>query len=220
MFELTLDDLNESMVSPQWAPDDGMTYVNEVRDVARLDDGRIAALVLMERGTSDDPELTSLLTFVERDGELLIDAWQPVTLDAVPEAGAWPSVSGAGYDGVIVPREQVVDLLYGFFNTEVQGSWTPTAEQIADLEANLPAYLMSAPGAAPDLHERVAGYHRQYFGYVIEGRALIFVNAFCSEIENWTTDAVFVMDGGDCFFVVSYDVVTGEFLDLRINGDA
>ncbi|MCC6791849.1 MAG: hypothetical protein IT336_09195 [Thermomicrobiales bacterium] len=219
-MDLSLEDLIEIAASPVPAPDDGLLYVSDVREVTLLADGRIAALVLLEQGQSDRPELTSVITFVERDGTLLLDAWQPVTLES-STGGGWQVVEGDGYNGVIVPGDLVADFLYGFFNEPIQGSWTPSAEQIATLEANLPAYLERAPAAAPDLHERVADYHRQYLGYVIEGRALILVNAFCSVPGiDWTSDMVFVMDGGDCYFVVSYDVTTGEFLDLRINGEA
>ena len=40
------------------------------------------------------------------------------------------------------------------------------------------------------------------------------------EVTDWTSQPVFVADGGDCFFSVSYEPASGSFEDLRINGDA
>jgi hypothetical protein len=220
-FDLTVETLNELIDHPVPLPADQRLSVVEIWNPTELSDGHYTALVIFDQGEIESPELTSELTFIEVDGQLVVDEWQPVLWDDPSSEDGWEYVQGAGYDGVIAPVDQVVDQLYGFFNQDVQGSWTPTEEQIATLESELPAFLKSAPGAEPDLHERVSGYHRQYFGYVIEGRALIFVNAFCDSFDgDWRSNAVFVMDGGDCFFSVSYDAVKGEFLDLRINGDA
>lgn len=219
-FDLTLDTLTAAVDNPMPLPEDEHLTVVEVRNATELPDGRFTALVIFDQGEIESPELDSVLTFVERDGRLLIDEWQPVLWEDPSAIDGWEVVQGAGYAGVIAPADVVMANLRGLFNLEIQGSWTPSAEQIATLEAGLPAFLKSAPRAEPDLHERVGDYHRQYFGYVLDGRALILVNAFCSEPEDWQSGMVFVMDGGDCYFMVSFDVTTGEFLDLRINGEA
>ena len=218
-FDLSLEELTQLAATP--TPLKEQLTLLGVRDVTRLPDGRTAVLVLLDQGEIESPELSSVLTLVESDGQLLIDEWQPVLIEPSLEAGAWQMVSGEGYEGVIVPADQVGDFMQGLTGMPVQGSWTPTPEQIATLESKLPSYLKDAPGAVADLHERVGGYQRQYAGYVMEGRALILVNAFCSIPGiNWTSQPVFVADGGDCFFTVSYESASGLFADLRINGEA
>jgi hypothetical protein len=228
-FDLSLEEMTQLAATP--TPLDEQLVLVAISDVTELPDGRIRVLVLLDQGEIESPELNSLLTLVETEGHLLIDEWQPVLIErggegdglqvVCGEGDGWQMVCGEGYEGVIVPADQVGDFMRGLMGTPVQGSWTPTPEQIATLESTLPTYLKSAPNAAADLHERVGDYQRQYAGYVTEGRALIMVNAFCSSPgADWTSQPVFVADGGDCFFSVSYEPASGSFEDLRINGDA
>lgn len=220
-FDLSLEELTRFAATPVPLPDEEKLTLIEIRDVTLLPDGRIAALILFDQVTVENPESNSTLTFVEIDGQLLIDEWQPVIFEGDAEGAAWQIVRGDGYEGVIVPADQVGDFMHGLTGNTVQGSWTPTTQQIATLEAKLPGFLKAAPNAAVDLHERAADYQRQYAGYVADGRALILVNAFCSIPGiDWTSQPVVVADGGDCFFSVSFDPTTATFEDLRINGEA
>lgn len=215
-----------------------------VADVTVLGDGRVAALVVFDQAEREAPELTSLLTFRELAGRLLIDEWQPVTLadaphpgpcggatsalDAVcdptptPVADMWEMVSGEGYTGVIVPLDRAPIFRIGYGNT-ASGWWLPNAEQIAELEASLPGYLLTFSfESIPSVADKIGTYQRQYAGLVVEGRALIFVNALCTDPTDgrWTSEPVVVDDGGDCFFQVYYDPSTGGFRELSINGEA
>lgn len=67
--------------------------------------------------------------------------------------------------------------------------------------------------------ENPGRYHRQYLGIVIENRKFIFINAFCDDKppEYWRETIVDVCDGG-CSWGVVYDVATGEFSHLEMNG--
>ncbi|GIL15598.1 MAG: hypothetical protein BroJett039_07710 [Chloroflexota bacterium] len=104
------------------------------------------------------------------------------------------------------------------------GAWTPEAEMIAALETRLPAYLaqnqnqFSARNAP--IAERLAQYKFQYWGETPNDKRVIVVNAFCANFENWETERVFVLDGGDCFFNLQYDIDSGTFSALQVNGEA
>lgn len=100
--------------------------------------------------------------------------------------------------------------------------WRPTADQIAEAEGGLAAYLAEAPNAdAHDLPGRVDGYGRQYFGVERDGRRFLVIHAFCVADFNpadLTKALVTVADGGDCFFEVYYDVRERQFVGIAING--
>jgi hypothetical protein len=200
------------------AVDDWLS-VTGIRDVTVVADGRIQALVLFEQGDNNDPSLTSVLTFVSNGDRLLIDDWQPVSLDAA--ATGWQVVSGPGFHGAIVPAPEIESYIQMLTGETIQGTWIPTPEQIQELEAQLPGFLATTTNVSSDLPIRLDGYWRHYAGFVADGRAFIMINAFCeSGGSEWESQPVIVMDGGDCFFHVIYDPTTGTFIDLMVNGDA
>jgi hypothetical protein len=105
------------------------------------------------------------------------------------------------------------------------GVWTPTAEDIAQLEADLPAFLRTAqnPWLRPDppIWDREPDYMRQYLGIVENGNEIIYANFFCDPHDfDWRSAYYFVNDGGDCYFQVKYNPQTREFFDLSVNGEA
>ncbi len=104
------------------------------------------------------------------------------------------------------------------------GAWTPNAEMVTTLETRLPAYLAQqqtkfSARQAP-IVERLAQYKFQYWGEMENGKRVITINAFCAAFDDWKTQRVFVLDGGDCFFNLQYDVDSGTFFDLQVNGEA
>jgi len=101
--------------------------------------------------------------------------------------------------------------------------WTPTKDQITELEKLIVPFLKNHP---PE-HERevnLSGYGRQYYGVTKGGKKFIFLNAFCdpkSFDEHLKRKAmVVVMDGGSCYFQVFFDPIKKEFSDLGYNGVA
>jgi len=224
-------------------PDDMRLSLVRHADVTVLADGRVAALVVFDQSEREAPELTSLMTFAGPAGRLLIDEWQPVTLPeaetpvpcgvtpdtapgclpptSTPVAVAWELVSGPGYTGVIAPLERAPIFRTGYGDMAL-GWWLPTAEEIAALEAALPNHLRTfSDERTIALADKVGTYKRQYAGLVIDGRALIFVNALCFDPTDggWTSGPIFVDDGGDCFFQLYYEPSTGGFRELSINGE-
>lgn len=217
-------DAGDPLLTPDPTQNEQIT-LTAVEDVIVLADGRVSALVrippLDSDGTTDDDAALQLILVTDpsQTGLWLIDELIPIVPDAVP---AWTPVSGEGYQGVIVGIADVADFVQGLTGQGDSVGWEPTPDDIAKLEAHLPGFLQTAPNAAPDLSTRIASYVRQYAGVIdSDGRQTILVNAFCdSGIADWTAEPVLVLDGGDCFFTVTYVVETGTFTGLMINGEA
>ncbi|HVR98582.1 MAG TPA: hypothetical protein VMW27_18345 [Thermoanaerobaculia bacterium] len=121
-------------------------------------------------------------------------------------------------------------------------AWTPGPAEIARLEKLLPKYmagLKATPRDYKPLHE----YYRQYIGTVRNGKKRICVNLFHYNFvrhslerpeimpdvkktvqkgrraeDFWKYEPISVMDGGASFFTVQFDVATGTFLYLGVNG--
>lgn len=50
---------------------------------------------------------------------------------------------------------------------------------------------------------------------------VVYGNFFCSDPGmDWKKEWIFVMDGGDCFFQLQFDIASGAFSELMVNGDA
>lgn len=127
-------------------------------------------------------------------------------------------------NGVIFTAEQSEESL-PWLVPEAEGVWTPTAADVAALEADLIPYLHTAENPwlrpEPPIWERVPDYKRQYLGILEDGEQVIYANFFCDAYSGeWREELVLVSDGGDCFFQVKYNVATGEFYDLSVNGEA
>ena len=66
-------------------------------------------------------------------------------------------------------------------------------------------------------------FDRQYVGVVVDGRELIYINAFKlpdSPSLKPATTAVGACDGGAAFWGALYDPQTGAFSEIAINGGA
>lgn len=95
----------------------------------------------------------------------------------------------------------------------VSGYWAPSRQQVEQLEAALPQLKdqVSAP----------ADFDRQYVGIEIDGRQLIYINAFRlpdgSQI-NPAREAIRACDGGSMFWGALFDPTTGTFSEFHANG--
>ena len=95
----------------------------------------------------------------------------------------------------------------------VTGYWAPSRADIEQLEARLPSLEAQVP--------HVVDFNRQYVGIEMEGRRLIYVNAFSlpdhSEIDP-SREAIRVCDGGAGFWGAVFDPASGTFFDVQFNG--
>lgn len=104
----------------------------------------------------------------------------------------------------------------------VAGGWTPSESDIANVEKRLvDVSKMQRPGQQEAIPEP-RSFRRQYVGIIVDGKHLIYLNAFPTEAaeRNWRTHFTDVCDGGSAFWGVIFDPTSGQFSDLRTNGIA
>lgn len=106
-----------------------------------------------------------------------------------------------------------------------ESTWLPALQDIQQLEQDLPALNALVPaGGAMQVGDAVAaggGYYRQYFGIVVHGRRLIYVNAFVESMyrsTDWKHYAIVVCDGGAGAWGALYDPASRSFSDFAFNG--
>ena len=105
------------------------------------------------------------------------------------------------------------------------GDWVPSVAEILALEEQLAAYLPQQQRAFDSLQapivQRLPAYKRQYWRVLGNEQRLIVANFFCEASRyDWHEKEVRVIDGGDCYFRLKYDVEAGTFSDLVVNGSA
>jgi hypothetical protein len=109
----------------------------------------------------------------------------------------------------------------------IEGTWTPDAGVIARLEARLAPALKSALDAEPAStfpKPEVAAFYRQYLGFIVAGRRIVYVNAAHEKTlkrarpDEWKTVAWSGCDGGLSLFGAEYDPATDTIRNLTFNG--
>ena len=127
----------------------------------------------------------------------------------------------------IFPEQRAEQMEIGSWvasDTELGGYWTPTEDDIPTLEGKLESFLRQNAESfrrQPSVWEQLFSYKRQYVGVIINEKQIIFGNFFCTEPGvKWREEWVLVMDGGDCFFQLQFDVESGTFTKLTVNGEA
>ena len=60
------------------------------------------------------------------------------------------------------------------------------------------------------------------FQYKATSSEEIYINALCDTFErkDLHKELVMVFDGGSCFFQINYNLKTGKFYELQVNGEA
>ena len=100
--------------------------------------------------------------------------------------------------------------------------WTPSEEDIQELESLLPKYLEGRNKPHSETPPQ-GEYHRQYVGFIQNGERYIYGNFY--QAESWTagsesSHAVRVCDGGPSFWGIVFQVRTKTFQDIHFNGRA
>lgn len=116
-------------------------------------------------------------------------------------------------------NEEIASLLF-----ESDGFWTPSVDDIQLIEGKIVDYLTQNANKffwQPPVWERLDEYNRQYIGLERGAKKIIFGNFFCeSGKQDWKKDLIFAIDGGECYFQVEFDLESGLFSSLRINGES
>ncbi|HSO26973.1 MAG TPA: hypothetical protein VLS48_02805 [Anaerolineales bacterium] len=123
-------------------------------------------------------------------------------------------VIGQGYEGVILPPEAGPA-----FGLQDVTFWMPAEPDIQALEAGIEDYFGQL-GLGP-FGFKILDYKRQYVGIETGGQKLVYANFFCDSLGiDWVNEPVVIADGGSCYFQVRFNPATGEFTDLKFNGEA
>ena len=111
---------------------------------------------------------------------------------------------------------------------DVEGTWTPDAAEIRELEARLPAVLATfAANDALHLFKPAGDFIRQYVGIVRAGRKRVYINAYPLDgihtvpgqsPFDWRHELLELCGGGSEFFGVEYDPQARTFADFDYNG--
>ena len=107
---------------------------------------------------------------------------------------------------------------------KVDGSWKPTKDDIELLESSISliSKLKSEDSRLAVHIANPSSYYRQYLGIVVDGRRLIYLNAFAPGLlrSDWRERFVDICDGGTAVWGVLYDPEKREFSKLTTNGYA
>lgn len=250
-FDLLGD--SELEENPEPLDADDQARIAAETDVYQLSDGRYAYTFDLGPVTGESPFARLQLIVIELDGEFKIDDLrfediedpQPDCISEESDGCALPDgpdcgsegtdsclppeeaspISGEGYTGWIMTAEQSsASAIYFVGNTHPYNGYQVSAEQIAEAEAALPAYLEDQERATPRLIVQMqAGlYERQYLGYSFEFQFLLVINAYCEVPGDYDPAeyAVVVDDGGDCFWQATYDITQERFISFSVNGEA
>ncbi len=121
--------------------------------------------------------------------------------------------------GVILPATEE----FGFpwsKDGKPEGIWLPTGEMVRQAEPVIAKYIREQDAG---IFGNIESYRCQYIGILIKGKKRIYCNFFWLdewEDENWEKEPLFVMDGGDAYFQLEYDVESGQCLHFSVNGEA
>ena len=136
--------------------------------------------------------------------------------------GSFDEIQTETIDGVIVPQDKARDF-YG--SSSVTAYFTPSRDDVLAAESQLQEYLEEKTPQSlgfpfvPDLGQDLANYKRQYVGIILNGKKKIWLNFFCNALNaNWRQMPYSVLGGGGCYFNLLYDIESGAFSDLWVNG--
>lgn len=126
------------------------------------------------------------------------------------------------YNGVIMSSTRYIPFPFWKVADSITGQWLPTPDDVKAMEVGIPAYLESMGEDAfwgERVWEKLDAYRRQYGGVLIDDQPMIYTFFFRTNMDlDWQQQWIEVDDGGASFFGVLYNVSTGEFLDLSVNG--
>jgi hypothetical protein len=140
-------------------------------------------------------------------------------------------VETATFQGVIfsaeAAQERGLDFLVALHTTQF---WTPSVAQVTALEVQVLPFLRTDERLndgigwrrTRPLEEALPDFTRQYLGYQNDnGDELIYASYLCNApLDELTEHWAVVMDGGDCYFQVHYNVTTETYESLSVNGEA
>lgn len=117
-----------------------------------------------------------------------------------------------------VIESEAIDFPIVYDRHSVGDYWTVSQADVDKLNDALFTYLQAE--GEDNIVNDFDSYYQQFFGFAINDERFIYGNYFCRESEMLREDIVIVLDGGDCYFQVVYDVANDAIVQLMVNGDA
>lgn len=121
------------------------------------------------------------------------------------------------FDGVIFGPDCNEIMIYDFdIRNNIDGYWFPSEEDIREAEISISSFLKTSQ---PEVFTRIDKYGRQYFGIIVKGRKRIYCNFFMNpkRFPNRYSEYILVLDGGNRYFRIEYDVDSKMCINCMIN---
>ena len=103
--------------------------------------------------------------------------------------------------------------------TEIDIAENALKQKLKKLNSNL-----TNQSSTPIIHRKLRKYKRQYLGYYKNNTKILLINFFWEKRnhrdseEKWLKERIEVYDGGSYYWNIKYNIDTGEFFELEING--
>jgi hypothetical protein len=102
------------------------------------------------------------------------------------------------------------------------GAWEPSKNELQEMEArfaDIKKLRVEECCIVGDQIENPESYYMQYIGIIVDGKKLIYINAYADSEPSygWKEKAVRICDGGTAWGVL-YDPETMKFSKLAVNG--
>ncbi len=133
------------------------------------------------------------------------------------------------YTGVIFSENRASEFSFLFDKASTE-FWEPSIDHISRTEECIRQHLVSVqqdPDSYQNEHaayilENLGEYRRQYVGVVVDGEKRIWCNAFFfdNSFPDWEHDPVYVLDGGNHFWQIEYDLLMDDCINFSVHGEA
>lgn len=101
------------------------------------------------------------------------------------------------------------------------GPWQVDQSTAAAAKSALASRFVTEASNRNDDTPRLDDFTFHFQGQVIDGRRLVYINAFCTApTEAAATEWVYADDGGSCYFEAFFEPDTGKILSFQFNGVA
>lgn len=133
------------------------------------------------------------------------------------------------YTGVIFSEKRASEFSF-ILDKAYTEFWEPSISDISRAEKCIRQHLVSVqqdPDSYQKEHaayilENLGEYRRQYVGIVVDGEKRIWTNSFYFDdgFQNWEHDPVYVIDGGNHYWQIEYDLLRDECINFHVHGEA
>ncbi|MEM8534081.1 MAG: hypothetical protein AAGF95_24760 [Chloroflexota bacterium] len=143
---------------------------------------------------------------------------ETVLVETQPIDATTEQIQTDTFEGVIFNEQMAQESSVQFLLNNVDGFWTPTQDDVLQLEDDLSAYLQQ--NAEPEharIWQELTDYERQYVGIVQDEQEKIHASFFCDGLIDTSMS---IVGGDDCYFQVIYNVEEDLFSYLNVHSES